>query len=940
MLLFLLPVYKAQAQDFTIIAENQNLYSVDIGTCEVTLLASVNALGVTLADITYTPDGQLWGIATDGRLYRINTNTGAVVLMVVIPMGNFSFYTSLVADQNGLIYTVGSNGNTYTYDPVTGETTFLGQCNYGSAGDLTFVDGQLVMAGISNQMIAIDLENPGNSSALLNFNVGGSIFGVVTFVEDCENTVTYASSDSSLGTIFSIDFESGALTPVCNANQIIYGAASELEFLAAAPLVAELVETEPTSCAAPVGTISITVSGGNGGLMYSLDGQNFQSSNVFNNLLPGAYTITVEDGFGCMLEVEVEVESLGDAPAVQEVMIQGTSCGAENGIVTILAENGMPPYEFSINGSDFQVSNLFEGVPAGMYTAIVRDMQGCTDGVEVTIDSSSGPAIEDISIDPCEASGVILNVSVAGGAMPYTYSIDGLSFQTDSAFTAVPSGLITVIAVDAAGCEISEMIEVPEVSPLPELSLNISPVSCANNGGSISVIPEPMTDLSYSINGEPFSGSPIFEGLSAGAYSITVRNDAGCTAVLDAVVLDLEDAPQVGALIIENTTCGENNGRLQVNMENGTPPFTYQLEMGVPQADAVFDNLPSGTYTLLIEDTQGCSIETAAVVAGSTPLSIEVQVSPCGVGASGLMVEISGGSSTGQEFRINQGQWQAEPEFGNLNPGAFTVEARDETGCMDVADVIIEEVPALLLQLDFVRGCGPGESALQVTGNGGNDGLSYQLNSGPSQASGLFTGLSAGNYQLSVSDSLGCISEVLEVAVPGATPLNLNIQEIISARCAAPNGELLLSASGGTSPYFFAVEGVEQSTPRFDNLSSGVLSVLVIDAEGCSRGDSVLLVSDCPIYAPSAFSPNGDGRNDRFELFSGLPFFVVKYQIFDRWGGLLFESGGFNSDSFEQYWDGTAAGEPLNTGYFTYFIEVLDANDQPIALEGGVMLVR
>lgn len=936
----LLQFGKTHAQDFTIIAENQNLYSVDINTCEVNFLSAVSPPSVSFADITYTPDAQLWGISTNGNLYRVNPNTGATIFMTTIPQGAFSFYTSLVADQNGLIYTVGSNGNVYTYNPGTDTAEFLGQSDYGSAGDLTFVNGQLVMAGTSNQMIEIDLESPENSTPILNFNVGGSIFGVVTFVEDCENTVTYASNDSSQGTIFSIDFENGDLTPVCDAGVVIYGAASELEFLAAAALELESLQTTSTTCSDPVGSIVLEVSGGNGGLMYSLDGLVYQSSNVFNNLLPGSYIIYVEDSFGCTIEVEAEVESEGEAPSIQGVQPQGTTCGANNGSFAIMAEGGLPPYEFSIDGLDFQNDNQFSDLPAGVYLATVRDAQGCTAVVEVGIDSSSAPVIDSLEADPCQEDGVRLSVTAVGGTMPYSYSINGVDYQEDSMFVNVPGGLLTATVADAAGCEVAEAIDVPEANPLPELFATTDPVSCANSGGTIRLEPGPFDGLLFRIDGGPFSENPVFSELSAGTYTVTVENEAGCTESILVTVEDLEDGPQLQEALIQNTTCGEENGLVELLLESGTPPFSYQLGNGAPQSAPVFEGLASDTYVFNIEDAQGCTLEVVAAIGESLPLNLSVKALPCGPGAGELIPETSGGSGMGIEYRINQGAWQSAPLFDGLDPGVYTVEARDSDGCTAVQETELGEVPELSLALDFVRGCGPGESALQVSGSGGNGGLQYQLNSGTLQSSGFYNGLSSGDYRLSVSDSAGCLSEVLEVSVPGASPLNLNVQAIQFACCANSSGKLTLVGIGGTLPYLFAVDGQVQEVPVFDNLSPGLLEVLITDAVDCTRQDTVLIPTECPVYAPSAFSPNGDGLNDRFELFSGLPFFVVRYQIFDRWGGLLYEAADFESNAADFYWDGTTAGEQANTGYYTYYIEVLDWQEQPVSLEGGVLLVR
>lgn len=85
-------------QDFIIIVENQNLYLVDIGVCEVNFLVVIFLFFVSFVDIIYMLDGQFWGIFMDGCLYWVNLNIGIIILMIIILQGGFFFYISLVVD--------------------------------------------------------------------------------------------------------------------------------------------------------------------------------------------------------------------------------------------------------------------------------------------------------------------------------------------------------------------------------------------------------------------------------------------------------------------------------------------------------------------------------------------------------------------------------------------------------------------------------------------------------------------------------------------------------------------------------------------------------------------------------------------------------------------------------------------------------------------------
>lgn len=928
------------AQDFIVVTASSRLYAVDISNCEATLLSTLQPPFIGLTDITFTPDGQLWGVRSSGELYLVNPNTGEQTLQGQLPQGGGAFFTSLVADQNGLIYSVGANGDLSIYDPATDTPDYLGNVGYGSAGDLTFVDGQLVMAGSSNQMIAINLDNLEDSGPILDFSVGGSIFGIVTFVADCENTVTYASNDSDAGTVFSIDFDTGNLQPVCDVGEIIYGAASELEFLAAAPLVLEDLQSIGSTCAEAVGQLSISVSGGNGGLTYSLDGQNYQGSSTFANLLPGTYTIYVEDDFGCQLEAEAEVEALGNPPVILSVAAEGTVCGGPNGSLLVTAGSGVPPYTYSLNGVDFQGSDTFTGLASGTYVATVMDAEGCTAEAEVVVDSSAALQILSVAPDPCQADGTQLSIEAAGGTPPYTYELEGFGTQADSVFSGVPGGNYTLMVMDEDGCSDSAVIEVPESTPLPALSPTVEPVSCANEGGAVTVNLGNTDGLQFSLDGTVFSDSPVFEEVAAGDYTLVVRNEAGCTAGLPITVEDLEDAPVLESVSIRNTTCGEANGRVEAGVSSGTPPFSFQLGNAVPQAAGIFEALPPGLYPLTVVDAQGCSVESTVSVGESAPLTLSVSVAACGPGASALRVEAAGGSGSGRQYRLGQGGWQVSPDFEGLDPGPYNLSAEDSDGCTAAAQATIEEAEPLELMLDFVRSCGPGESALRVSGGGGTGPLRYQLNSGAPQASGLFANLSAGTFRLQVLDTAGCISEELMVEVPGVAPLRLSVQTAEPARCAEDNGRLALDAAGGTPPYSFTVAGLAQSTPEFGGVPGGALPIQVEDQEGCVRADTVELGIECPIYVPTAFSPNGDGYNDRFVLFSGLPFFVVKYQIYDRWGGLVYEASDFGGAERSAYWDGQYGGKPAGGGQYAYHIEARDGQGLPVLLKGGILLVR
>ncbi len=698
-------------QEFLIINSNRELFRANMENCTAEYVAYVQvAGGGSISDITYTNDGQLWGITTDGRLLVIDEDTGITTLAYTIPNNNSPFFTSLVADREGRIYTAGGSGDLYVFDIDAASHNYLGNIGYGSAGDLTFYQGQLIMASITNQMIDVDIENPANSTVRMNFNVGGQVFGIVTFVEDCENTVTYATNDAANGGAFQIDFATSQLSHACNLRMQIFGAASRLEFLAADPVLIGAVNTTPTSCASPEGVIEVFASGGNGPLAYSLDNINFQPSRTFTGLPPGDYSVYVRDGEGCAASLEATVGAIGEAPVITGFLVQEDSCGTGAGSILVEAEGGLLPYRYVLNGGAPADGPQFSGLTGGEYTITVIDGRGCTANQNTTVPGEPGPQIERIGIKPCGPGRSALSVDAGGGAGALLYSLDGASGQPG-------------------------------------------------------------------------------------------------------------------------------------------------------------------------------------------------------------------------------------PEFAGLDAGAFLVSVTDEAGCSDSRLVDIPLVPAMEVAAIEAQACGPGNSQLTATVAGGSGPLTFSINGGPAQSSGAFHGLSPGVYSILATDRNGCAATAT-ATIPEYTSPRISGLEITPSQCGSSNGRIWVETQGGTPPFLYILGGEELLAPEFAGLFPGRFFLSVTDAEGCIITDSVTVTQQCPIYFPNAFSPNDDGRNDRFELYSGAEVQVLSFRIFNRWGGLAYEQNNFSSAEKGRFWDGRFEGEPAPAGVYVFQVEVQNAAGEQESFEGDVLLVR
>ena len=370
------------SQTFYILTEGNRLSTINMATCEKTFLSTINTPN-TLTDIAFTPNGKLWGIDRQGRVYEIVPANGNTSFEGMANERTQDIITSLVGSGEGLLYAAARSGSIYAFNPNNGEVTYLGNIGYGAAGDLTFANEQLVMAATNNQMIAVDLETSRNSTPLFNFSTNSPVWGMVTIVEDCNESYTFASSSSDFGLIFAVNFETGTLTLTCQANELIYGAASKQEFRAASFLSIDDVFTQPSLCFAATGQIRIEASSSGGGLTYSLDNINFQNSNIFSNLPSRPYTVYAMDRFGCMTQTDVVLEA-SDAPKLT-LEATPTSCSNIDGAIAALVEEGQAPYTYSLNGQPAQDTPNFDNLASGTYTLQVEDARGCTAEDSLTI---------------------------------------------------------------------------------------------------------------------------------------------------------------------------------------------------------------------------------------------------------------------------------------------------------------------------------------------------------------------------------------------------------------------------------------------------------------------------------------------------------------------------------------------------------------------------
>jgi hypothetical protein len=279
---------------------------------------------------------------------------------------------------------------------------------------------------------------------------------------------------------------------------------------------------------------------GNAGVQpytYSIDGINYQASNSFTGLATGTYIGYIKDAAGCV-STKPNI-FIGVAPAITVIPFSRTASSCANdGSIQIFKSGGISPFTYSLDNVTYQVSNTFLNLPAGVYTAWVKDATGCTGSQSVTVAQGVALSVSAVKYNTssCTNDGAI-RATATGGFAPYTYSIDGIAFQSSYVFAGLGAGSYTVTVKDAKNCLGTTNVTI-EVNPIVVTAFTVNASSCASANGSIQLFRAGgVGPYMYSLDGNTYQASPIFNNLTPGSYTGYVKDSKNCVGELAGIVV-------------------------------------------------------------------------------------------------------------------------------------------------------------------------------------------------------------------------------------------------------------------------------------------------------------------------------------------------------------------------------------------------------------------
>ncbi len=690
----------------------------------------------------------------------------------------------------------------------------------------------------------------------LDIDASGNVYvgsgnGVVKY----DANLTQLSSSATSFAVFDVAVSTNGNVLVCGAtgdqnSTSRTGYVQSFAMSAAAPITLECCDANICSagpfCASD-GAVTLTPAATSG----TWSGPGISGNGIFNPATAGVGTHTITNTLGCgsgSIEITVsECQAL-------------TICLEANGALT--ATNGTGPYTWEdtqqiqdCSGCILACSfppgcatttsgfGTFGGTAAttstapAAYPVRVTDAHGntltvnssgslsnCSQTCTLTLSTSTNPAT-------CGNASGSATVTITAGTGPYTYSWSP-GGATTASISNVAGGNYTVTVTSQGGsCTQTANVTVAESGGIT-LSSSSTQATCGNSNGSATVsITAGTGPFTYSWS--PSGGTnATASNLAAGNYTVTVNGANSCTSTASVTVTS------TNAITLSNnstnTTCGNANGTASTSITAGTGPYTYLWSPGGATTASV-SSLASGNYTVTVTGAGGCTATGSVNIGSSTAVSLSTSATNanCNQNNGSATVTASGGSGS-YTYLWTPGN-ATSATAGSLATGNYSVTVNDGQGCTATATVLVPQNTSLTgSAATTVVTCGQtNNGSIDLSVSGGSPNYTYSWSPGGATTQDL-SGLTAGDYTVTVTDNSGCqFINTFTVASENTMVVDGVAQH---ETCKGyHDGTINLTVTGASGNVTYLWTPGNATTQDLSGLGEGNYSVTVTDAgNGCS----------------------------------------------------------------------------------------------------------
>jgi gliding motility-associated-like protein len=595
---------------------------------------------------------------------------------------------------------------------------------------------------------------------------------------------------------------------------------------------------------------------------------------------PGQYRLVL--GGGCIISDPFQIKddrvSIFDSGLIKTDVSCGNSNGSIKNLFVYDPESKIKATTW-VDGNNKVVGNVsnIANLPSGSYTLKVYTTDGCeSDYGPVILKNTTGPNIYQSSVTiqstNCgQSTGSITNLAVTGtGTLKYIWW-NGTQQQVGTAKDLInePAGVYRLQVTDDTQCGAvySADILIPETNgiTLDESKAQTTVASCSKSNGSVTGLTATgATQYQWTdINNKVVATSVDLQNEPSGDYIFTASNSFGCSKTSKTYHIGLQAPTLFPAFskTIVSTCLGQNNGSITVNTDALVKSSRWVNSQNVTVgSSATLANIGSGTYQLYLTDQNGCENFYSDYIITAIPL-----------------------------LQIIEDSEQIADDQCNLKTGSIT----------------------------NIRVTGGAPPYTYSWVNASSTAISSSLN---------LADIGAGNYTLQVNDASKCNIATASFTVQNQDKI-MQAPAVSNIQLCSP-GDALIRVGNISSAYkYYLYDSKTSVTPR-DEQANGNFKVnvkantsfYISQVSGScesARSEVKVVVGLSALDIANAFTPNGDGINDYWNIKGIENYPAALVQVFDRYGQIVFESKGYTHP-----FDGTFKGKNLPVAAYYYIINL------------------
>ncbi len=657
------------------------------------------------------------------------------------------------------------------------------------------------------------------------------------------------------------------------------------------------------------------------------------ATQTFTVYQAGTYSLITYDEYGCSASTDITISQPVHLSDSIVAAVNPPCGGVNNGTIKLGVNGGVVAYKYSWSNGD-TTANL-SGLSGGTYSVMVSDQCGSTVTASVVL-TQPPPMLDSIT----SVSNVICygkstgsaTVVVIGGQNPFTYTWSG-GGGSNATGTGLSAGTCTVTLTDAHGCSRKDsalITQSPIITPHVD---SIGYVSCYGlSNGNIAVAASggiPGYSYSWNPGGQK---TPEITGLSAGIYTLTVTDSAGCTLTTG---ISLSQPNAISPSITTTpASCANNDGIISVSVTGGTNPYTYSWAPG-GNTSSSYSGLSNGAYKVTITDSHGCvdTITGDIIINNTLTVTISGPDSAC----KGQLITLTASGASSYVWSNNSSSTGITVSSSSTT--SYWVVGTEEY-CTDSAKHTVGIYPPLVAVIPHIDSICSGKPVLiKVIVSGGDIPYTYSWNNGITTDSLMVNVQNTTSYTVRISDVCKYTTKdsvTIMIARPGIAAFTVVPDTIAPGQVVS-----LDNISAGTVSYSWifgdgnTLAGFE---PEHAYYANGVYQIILIGytALGCPDTAYRDVYVNSEIIIPNIFTPNGDGINDVL-YFTITGTICFHCEIYNRWGKLIYESNDIN-----QGWNGNIdqSGAHASDGVYYYLLNYCDLNNVTHKLDGFVQLLR